>query len=96
MNFPTWVDGPPRKTSQQRASARLQYILSNVALQLTQRQSMRALAEKCAIDHSLLSKYIKQGYFSQSAANRIEFMLGKKHVTAAHLTNPLEIDTEKK
>lgn len=90
MDIPNWVDAKKRKS--QKPSARLKYILANLAARHTGRQSMRALAEKVGLDHSTLSLYIRRGSFSVSAAERIQTVLGAKEISAAVLITPMAYD----
>lgn len=90
MNIPTWVDNKNRGR-QARASARLRYVMNVLAAKHSDRQTMRSLAEKVALDHSTLSLYIRRGAFSKSAAERIVKMLKTDEVTVHMLMRPLEI-----
>lgn len=91
MHFPAWVEAG-RKTKAQRATARLKFIVTHLALHYTGRNSMRALAEKVNYDHSTLSLYIRRGSFSEQAAEEIVTKLGcAKDVKASDLVDPLSI-----
>lgn len=92
MHFPTWVDGPRSKTKAQRASARLKWMLSQVAFSLTGKTGMRNLAPLTGLDQSLFYLYIRQGAFSATSATAIEKALGRKVIKAEYLTNPLDIE----
>lgn len=89
MQIPQWVDSKKRRKAE-RASARLKYILVLLAAKHTGRQSIRALAERCGMDHSTISHYIRQGSFSERAAKRIEGILGRQEITHEWLIDPLE------
>lgn len=89
MQIPHFVE-VGRKTKKAKASARLKFVLANLAAQHTSRSSMRALADKIGMDHSTLSTYIRRGYFSEPAAKRIEEVMGAvSDITAAELMDPM-------
>ena len=93
MHFPSWADGP-RLTKKQRATGRLRYILMTLSTELTGRNSMRAFGQLVGLDHSTLSKYITQGYFTEKAASQVQVRIGDKgqfKVTAEMLMKPLDI-----
>lgn len=92
-DFPQWVDAPTRKA--ERASNRLQYMLRKTAIELTGTHSMRGLAQLCGMNHSTISKYVKQGRFTEKAACVMEVKIGADKLTAAMLTNPLDIKRPK-
>lgn len=90
MQIPHWVE-KGLSSKQKKASARLKWIVGNIAARHTGRASMRALAEKVELDHSTLSGYIRRGAFSQPAAERIVAALKDDSVTVLMLTQPLSI-----
>lgn len=92
MIFPAWVDKPRSKA--QRATNRLKYILSQLAIGATERNSMRALGEVVGLDHSTLAIYVRRGQFSEKAARKIEAKFGSDVCPATHLTNPLNIGSK--
>lgn len=89
-DFPQWVDAPTKKA--QRATNRLLYIVRKIAIERTGSHSMRGFAEIVGLSHSTISKYCKAGAFTEKAACVLEVKLGKDTVTAAMLTNPLDIN----
>lgn len=92
MQIPHFVEAG-RKTKKAKASARLKYVLSNLAAQHTSRSSMRALGDLVGLDHSTLSAYIRRGSFSEPAAKRIEDRLGlDSDITAAELMDPMTME----
>jgi hypothetical protein len=91
MRFPAWVEGA-RTPKAQRATNRLKYILSDLALQHTGRNSMRALAEHVGYDHSTFSMYIRRGAFTEQAAQVLAALAPSLKVT--YLTDPLSIPTK--
>lgn len=93
MQFPHWADAP-NLSKKRRASMRLRYLISTLALQATQRTSHRALAAKVGIDHSTISKAVRDGGFSHYSAALIENTLGRQHVRAEWLTDPLSISSK--
>jgi hypothetical protein len=89
MLIPAFVEAG-RKTKKAKASARLKFVLTNLAAQHTSRSSMRALANLVGLDHSTLSTYIRRGSFSKPAADRIEERIGAvSNITAAELIDPM-------
>lgn len=93
MQIPHFVEAG-RKTKKAKASARLKYVLANLAAQHTSRSSMRALADKVGLDHSTISTYIRRGSFSEPAALRIqEAMVAEgSDITAADLIDPMRME----
>lgn len=91
MEFPAWVE--KSKSNKKRATSRLRFILSTITLQRTGQRGMRGLAPLVGLDYTTLYHYVREGAFSQSAADCIEKALGKKVIKASDLTNPLEITT---
>ena len=89
MKFPQWVIRTRGKKYQ--ASARLRYIIMNVAVQLNHRASLHAVAEFVKCDHSTLAYYVKQGHFSPTMAQQMEAKLGSDIIRAEWLTDPLSI-----
>lgn len=89
--IPTWVDKGKTRNAQ-RASARLDYLMGLLAALHTERKSIRGLAEKVGMDHSTISLYIRNGAFTEAAANRIVTALKDPKLTAAMLMNPMGID----
>jgi transcriptional regulator with XRE-family HTH domain len=87
MQIPSWVDAKKRRKAD-KASARLKYILTLTAAKHTGRQSIRALAERCGMNHSTISLYIRKGAFSEKAAKRIEEVIGREEIAAEFLMNP--------
>lgn len=89
MKFPHWVDQPRSKDA--RASNRLKFIITTLAVHATGRQSMRALAEVVGLDHSTLSLNIRRGSFPEKSAALIEEKFGRKLVKREYLMSPLAI-----
>jgi hypothetical protein len=92
MQFPLWADNP-KLSKKRRATLRLKYIISHLSLMVSARQSHRALGEACGLDHSTISMYVRRGGFSQNAASMIETTMGREHVRAEWLVDPLSIKT---
>ena len=92
MQFPPWANGP-KLSKKQRASLRLRYIISKISLQISGRQSHRALAEHVGLNHSTISLYVSRGAFSEKAAKTIEERVGRTICRAEWLTDPLNIET---
>lgn len=90
MQFPTWADSP-KMTKHQRAVGRLKCIVMRLSIEHTGRNSMRAFGALVGLDHSTLSKYIKQGHFTEKAACQVQVRLGDPTITAEDLMNPLGI-----
>lgn len=90
MIFPKWADGA-QLTKKQRACGRLKFVMMTIALQHTGRNSMRSLSELVGLDHSTLSKYLKQGFFTEKAASQVQLRLNDKGITVAMLMDPLSI-----
>lgn len=89
VRFPQWVDA--HKKDEQRASARLRYLINRAAVEATGRQSVRGLCEKIAMDHSSISFAIRRGYFTEQMAQAIEAAVGRAVVKAEYLIAPLKI-----
>ena len=89
VRFPPWVDAQPN--DDERASARLRYLVNRAALEATGKQSVRALAEKIEMDHSSISNAIRRGYMSEGMAMAIEQSVGRAVLKANYLINPLKI-----
>ena len=89
VRFPHWVDDV--STDQERASARLRYLVNRAAIEATGKQSVRALAEKIEMDHSSISNAIRRGYMSEGMAQAIEQSVGRAVLKANYLINPLKI-----
>lgn len=87
MEFPKWADAPKMKKAD-RASGRLRYLLMTLALTHTGKNSVRALSTIVGLNHSTLSKYIKQGFFTEKAAAQVQLRIG---FSAAFLMDPLSI-----
>lgn len=83
FDFPPIIEAIPSPTA--RASARLRHMLETLAMQVTARRSMRALAEHVGLDHSTLSYYIRVGRVSQDGATLISEKVGAHVVTAKQL-----------
>lgn len=90
MHIPTWVEKGLR-TKEAKSTARLKFIVGNLAARHTGRASMRALAEHVGLDHSTISGYIRKGTFSEQAAATIIEKLGDTSVTTKMLIEPLTI-----
>ena len=93
MQFPPWADGP-KLSKKRRATLRLKYMISRLALIASVRQSHRALGERCGLDHSTISMYVRRGAFSPNAAAVIEQAMGRNNIRAEWLTDPLNIEVE--
>lgn len=93
MQFPPWADAP-NLSKKKRASLRLRFLISQLAIHATQRTSHRALATAVGVDHSTISKAIRDGAFTHYTANLIETSLGRKHVRAEWLVDPLSITSK--
>lgn len=89
VRFPKWVDA--HKDEEQRASARLRYLINRAAIEATGRQSVRGLCEQIEMDHSSLSFAIRRGYFTESMAQAIEAAVGRAIVKSEYLIAPLKI-----
>jgi IS30 family transposase len=91
MTIPHRVDAKLRSKSA-KSTARLRYIVAQLAATYTARNSVRALAELVGIDHSTISIYIKRGAFSDSATAKIMAALPDlNNISKEHLTNPMSI-----
>lgn len=92
MQFPKWADNT-QLSKQQRASGRLKFITMTLANELSVRGSMRALAEKVGLEHSTITKSVKQGYFSEKSAITMAYHLKAQSpwLTVEMLTSPMEI-----
>ena len=90
MQFPNWADSP-KMTKQQRSVGRLKCIVMRLSLEHTGRNSMRAFGALVGLDHSTLSKYVKQGYFTEKAACQVQVRLGDPSLSAQDLMDPLSI-----
>ena len=67
-------------------------MLCRLAIECTDKPTIRALCEFSGlVNHSTVSIYITRGAFSQVMAEKFEEKFGAEHITAAQLTNPLEI-----
>lgn len=93
MYFPKWVETP--KTEQERASARLKFIILLLALHAGARPTLRSFGEKIDMNHTLLWKLINAGSFSRPAATKVIKATGTKLVTVDDLVYPLEIKATK-
>lgn len=89
VRFPQWVDA--HKKEDQRASARLRYLISVAAVEATGRQSVRGLCERIEMDHSSVSSAIRRGYFTEQMAKAIEAAVGRKVIRFEYLIAPLKI-----
>lgn len=89
MRFPEWVDACTDDT--ERARNRLQYIVARAAIEVTGKNSVRALARKAGIDHSVISYSIRRGQFSAEAAVKLEDFAGRNLLPHEWLRNPLQI-----
>lgn len=92
MQFPKWADST-ELSKQQRASGRLKFITSTLATELSPRASMRALAEQVGLEHSTITKSIKQGFFSEKSAITMTYHLKTQSpwLTVEMLTSPMSI-----
>ena len=93
MQFPSWADAP-KLSKKRRATQRLRFIISNLALRVSGRQSHRALADHVGLNHSTISVYVRRGAFSEKAAKVIEDRVGKELCPSEWLTDPLSIKTQ--
>lgn len=89
MRFPRWVDSCSDDT--QRARNRLQYIIARAAIEVTGKNSVRALARHAGIDHSVISYSVRRGQFSAEAAVKLEDFAGRNLLPNEWLRNPLSI-----
>lgn len=89
VRFPQWVEA--NKKDDERASARLQYLISLAAVEATGRQSVRALCEQIQMDHSSMSLAIRRGYFTEKMANAVANAVTSKSIRAEYLIAPLKI-----
>ena len=92
VRFPPWVDTQPN--DDERASARLRYLVNRAALEAPGKQSVRALAEKIEMDHSSISNAIRRGYMSEGMAQAIVQSVGLSMLKADYLINPLKIKAQ--
>lgn len=88
MYFPERVEKGCR-TKRQRATARLKFILSSAAFDHTGKVGLRGLAKIVGMDYTTLYLYVREGSFSESAADKIAAKLPA--VDRAMLISPLEI-----
>lgn len=93
MRFPDWVDDPAQ-TDEQRASARLSYMMVTIATERTGRGTLRSFAKLVEIDHSTLSYSLKRGSCSPAVATQIEDRLGREVAPNENFRKPLEIASE--
>lgn len=91
MLFPKWADGP-RMSKAERATGRLQFLAQTLALEHTGRSSLRSLSAAVGLEHSTVSKSIKQGFFSEKSALQIVHRLKSRNLTPEMLMDPLSID----
>lgn len=89
VRFPQWVDA--HEKDEQRASARLRYLISKAAVEATGRQSVRGLCVTISMDHSSISSAIRRGYFTEQMAKAVEAAVGRKVIRHEYLTAPLKI-----
>lgn len=93
LKIPLWVE-KGLKTNKAKATARLKFILTNLAARHTGRASLRALADRVGLDHSTLSVYTRAGAFSEKAASTFVANLNDPMITVEVLTKPLEVERE--
>lgn len=93
MYFPRWVE--TKKTEEERASARLKFIILTLALHNGSRPTLRSFGEAIKINHTLLWKFIDAGSFSRATSAKIIKATGTKLVTVEDLVYPLEIKADK-
>ena len=89
VRFPQWVED--HKKDHERASARLQYLVSLAAVEATGRQSVRALCEQIQMDHSSVSLAIRRGYFTEKMATAVANAVSSKTIRPEYLVAPLKI-----
>jgi hypothetical protein len=94
MTFPKWVE--THKDDNARASARLRYIVSRLAVEFSEDMSVRAISDAIGYDHSTLWCGVRRGRFSADMAFAIQGVLEKRkctlRITAEHLMSPLSIE----
>jgi hypothetical protein len=90
MKFPEWVLKQPGHT---QARTRLGYMIKMAAVQCTGTASMTSFAAHVGVDRTLLHRYIAQGSFTESAAQKISLGVGGI-LRASDLTQPLSINVE--
>lgn len=93
MQIPAWVEKGLRSNAA-KSTARLKFIVGNIAARHTGRASMRALAEKVGMDHSTISGYIRRGAFSEQAALTMVVKLNDPTVSVGMLLSPLSLPRE--
>lgn len=93
MTFPDWVDAPGL-TDLERAGNRLRYLFLNIALQRSERPTLRAFAILSGIEPATINNCISRGYCSAAMAIRIEDTFGRDTAPNEHFRKPLEIDAE--
>lgn len=89
-HFPSWVT--VAKTPQQLATNRLKYLISQLALKVAAKGSVRGLANHCGVDRTSIHKYIAAGAFPAITATQIERACGRENVRHEELMFPLEIN----
>lgn len=93
MHIPAWVEKDKRSLNAKR-TARLKFIINNLASRFTSRSSIRAFGLFVGVDHSTISGYIRKGEFSETAANAIIAKVADPEITVEMLTNPMSIPRE--
>jgi hypothetical protein len=90
MRFPNWVDDYEDDAT--RACARLRFLMTNIAHDLTGRGTLRQFAKLVDIDHSTLAYSVRRGECSEASAMKIEEKLGRKVAPNEYFRKPLEIN----
>lgn len=90
MNFPKWTN--LRSMSQQeKASARLRYLINCLAAQYSAAASIQSIARAVGVSHSAIINYINAGKFSDTMALRFEDTFGRDVLPNEWLRAPLAI-----
>lgn len=90
MNIPEHVCRGKRSNAD-KSSAILKFVLLNLAARYTSRASIRSLAEEVGMDHSTICLYMRNGSFSNTAANRIIETFPDTGLRADNLVQPLTL-----
>lgn len=95
MRFPEWVDrhddGSMRRDPD-RARQRLKYLINAAATRTMPAVSIRNVAAKIGVDHSVIASSIRRGHFTHSTARLLEQTFGREVICSEDLVSPLKAD----
>jgi hypothetical protein len=92
MQFPPKIERLPKE---QRAGARMRYLVQYAMLQAWNEISIKRLSNLAGYDHSSVACAFRRGYMTEPMAAAFEKAIGRHYLRSEDLIAPLEVNKTK-